>query len=64
MSRIDKFKGIIPAFYACYDSNGEVSIEQSKKLARYLADKGVQGLYVGAPRANASITVSRSARKL
>ena len=47
MSRIDKFKGIIPAFYACYDSNGEVSIEQNKKLARYLADKGVQGLYVG-----------------
>ncbi len=47
MSRIDKFKGIIPAFYACYDSNGKVSIEQNKKLARYLADKGVQGLYVG-----------------
>ena len=49
MSRIDKFKGIIPAFYACYDSNGEVSVEQNKKLARYLANKGAQGLYVGGP---------------
>ena len=46
MSRIGKFKGIIPAFYACYNSDGEVSVEQNKKLARYLADKGVQGLYV------------------
>ncbi|WP_226036187.1 dihydrodipicolinate synthase family protein [Aquibacillus saliphilus] len=44
---LDKFKGIIPAFYACYDENGEVSEERTKNLAVYLFDKGVKGLYVG-----------------
>ena len=28
MSRIDKFKGVIPAFFACYDESGEVSPER------------------------------------
>ncbi|WP_019240833.1 MULTISPECIES: dihydrodipicolinate synthase family protein [Bacillus] len=43
----DKFKGIFPAFYACYDENGEVSEERTKALANYLYHKGVKGLYVG-----------------
>lgn len=42
-----RFEGIIPAFYACYDDNGEVSTERTKALARYLCNKGVKGLYVG-----------------
>lgn len=46
MSRIDKFKGVFPAFYACYDENGEVSPERTQKFTQYLIDKGVQGLYV------------------
>ena len=44
---LDKFKGIIPAFYACYDEAGDISPERIKALATHLYDKGVQGLYVG-----------------
>ncbi len=43
----NKFKGIFPAFYACYDDLGEVSEERTHALAHYLLEKGVQGLYVG-----------------
>lgn len=43
----DKYKGIFPAFYACYDDEGEVSEERTKELADYLYGKGVNGLYVG-----------------
>ena len=25
--KLDKYRGIIPAFYACYDRAGEVSVE-------------------------------------
>lgn len=46
MSRIDKYKGIFPAFYACYDDNGEVSPERTRAMARFLIHKGVNGLYV------------------
>lgn len=44
---LDKYKGIIPAFYACYDESGEISPERIKELANHLYEKGVQGLYVG-----------------
>ena len=44
---LDKYKGIIPAFYACYDSNGNVSAKATKKLVEHLIEKGVAGLYVG-----------------
>ncbi|MBO0600633.1 dihydrodipicolinate synthase family protein [Sporosarcina sp. E16_3] len=44
---LDKYKGIIPAFYACYDETGEISPERIRKLANHLYEKGVQGLYVG-----------------
>lgn len=44
---LDKFKGIIPAFYACYDDAGEVSEDRIKKLANDLFEKGVKGVYVG-----------------
>lgn len=43
----EKYKGIFPAFYACYDENGEVSSERSKALVEFLIKKGVKGLYVG-----------------
>lgn len=42
----EKFKGIFPAFYACYD-NGEISAERTQLLAKHLLNKGVKGLYVG-----------------
>ena len=44
---LEKYKGIFPAFYACYDSEGNVSAEASKKYVEYLIKKGVDGLYVG-----------------
>ncbi len=44
---LDKFKGIFPAFYACYDDAGEVSEQRTKDLCMYLLQKGVNGLYVG-----------------
>jgi N-acetylneuraminate lyase len=42
-----KFKGIIPAFYACYEEDGTVSASRTRALASYLLKKGVKGLYVG-----------------
>ena len=47
MDKLEKYCGVIPAFYACYDEAGKVSIERTKKLARHLVAKGVKGLYVG-----------------
>lgn len=44
---LDKYKGIIPAFYACYDEAGEISRERIRVLANHLYEKGVKGLYVG-----------------
>ncbi len=44
---LNKYKGIFPAFYACYDSNGNVSADATKKYVEYLIEKGVNGLYVG-----------------
>lgn len=46
MRDLEKYKGVIPAFYACYEDDGSVSPERTQKLARYLLDKGVKGLYV------------------
>jgi N-acetylneuraminate lyase len=43
----DDFKGIFIAFYACFDKEGNISEEATRKLARFYAEKGVQGLYVG-----------------
>ncbi|MGE5678958.1 MAG: dihydrodipicolinate synthase family protein [Pseudomonadota bacterium] len=46
MKNLEKYKGIIPAFYACYDDNGDISPERVQSFTRYLIDKGVKGLYV------------------
>lgn len=46
MADLKKYSGIIPAFYACYDDNGEVSPERVQQLTQYFIDKGVQGVYV------------------
>jgi len=43
----EKFHGILPAFYACYDDQGNISEARTKDLCNYLFDKGVQGVYVG-----------------
>ncbi|MNI28242.1 N-acetylneuraminate lyase [compost metagenome] len=44
---LEKFYGILPAFYACYDDQGDISEERIKALSDYLDEKGVQGVYVG-----------------
>lgn len=46
MRDLDKYKGVIPAFYACYDDNGQVSQERTRTFVRYLIEKRVKGLYV------------------
>lgn len=46
MRNLEKYHGIIPAFYACYDEAGEISSERVKALVQYFIDKGVQGLYI------------------
>ena len=47
MSNLEKYHGVIPAFYACFDDDGRVSTERTRALARHLVNKGVTGLYVG-----------------
>lgn len=46
MGRIDKYKGVFPAFYACYDDNGMISTKRTEAFAHFLIEKGVNGLYV------------------
>lgn len=46
MRDLEKYKGVIPAFYACYDEEGNVSPERTRMFAQYLLEKGVKGLYV------------------
>ena len=47
MSDLNKYQGVIPAFYACYDDKGAISPEGVRALTRHLIAKGVNGLYVG-----------------
>ena len=47
MKDLKKYEGIIPAFYACYDKEGNISPEAVRELTRYFVESGVQGLYVG-----------------
>ena len=46
MRNLDKYKGVIPAFYACYDENGNISPEGEQALTKYFIEKGVKGVYV------------------
>lgn len=47
MRKPDKYRGVFPAFYACYDDTGNVSPSRAEALAKHLLSKGVQGVYVG-----------------
>ena len=46
MRDLSKYKGIIPAFYACYDEEGNVSPERVRRLTEYFLEKNVKGVYV------------------
>lgn len=44
---LTKFHGILPAMYACYDDQGNVSEERTLAFCHYLYEKKIDGLYVG-----------------
>ncbi|MFV0363712.1 MAG: dihydrodipicolinate synthase family protein [Suipraeoptans sp.] len=46
MRNLDKYRGIIPAFYACYNEDGNVGPERTRRFTEFLMEKGVKGLYV------------------
>ena len=46
MNYLEKYHGVIPAFYACYDDDGNISPKRVRALTRYLIDAGVKGTYV------------------
>lgn len=46
MKDLKKYEGVIPAFYACYDDQSEISPERVRALVEYFLKKGVHGLYV------------------
>ena len=43
----EKYQGIIPAFYACYDELGEINPGAVERFTEHLIREGVDGLYVG-----------------
>ena len=47
MSNLEKYQGIIPAFYACYDKDGNINPDAVQSLTTWFIEKGVNGLYVG-----------------
>ena len=47
MNNKEKYCGIIPAFFACYDKKGVVDGKRVETFAKHLKNKGVKGLYVG-----------------
>ena len=46
MRNLDKYKGVIPAFYACYDEEGNIGPERVRALTEFHIKKGVKGVYV------------------
>lgn len=46
MRNLDKYKGVIPAFYACYDEEGSISPGGVRALTEYFVEKKVKGVYV------------------
>ena len=47
MKNTEKYEGIIPAFYACYDAERNINPEGVRSLTRWFIAQGVKGLYVG-----------------
>lgn len=47
MRNLEKYHGVIPAFYACYDKEGKISVEGVRALTKFFIEAGVQGVYVG-----------------
>ncbi|MGL4677627.1 MAG: dihydrodipicolinate synthase family protein [Brevinema sp.] len=47
MSSLNKYRGVFPALYACYDDHGAISTERFTQLIEYYIARGIKGLYVG-----------------
>lgn len=43
MRNLDKYKGVIPAFYACYDEEGNISPERVRALTEFHIKKRCKG---------------------
>ena len=43
MKDLNKYQGIFPAFYACYDEEGAISPARVRAFTEYLIQKGVTG---------------------
>ena len=63
MTDVKKYRGIIPAFYACYDAAGNMDLEAVGALTRWFIEKGVNGLYIGGSSGEC-IYQSKEERKL
>ena len=61
MRNLDKYKGIIPAFYACYDGEGNISPERVRALTEYFIRKGVKGIYAQLMTIEAAVTKRKEA---
>ncbi len=46
MKNLEKYRGVFPAFYACYDEAGRISPERVQSLTNYFIQKGIKGVYV------------------
>ena len=53
-----KYRGVFPALYACYDSQGHIDPRGVRNMTRYLCASGVSGIFVnGKPGREPSLTV-------
>ncbi len=46
MNRTEKYAGIFPSLYACYDSFGKIDPAAQRRLCRHLLESGANGIYV------------------
>lgn len=46
MRNLKKYEGVIPAFYACLDKEGNINEQAVQDLTKYFIKKGVKGVYV------------------
>ncbi len=46
MRNLEKYEGVIPAFYACLDKEGNINEQAVQDLTKYFIKKGVKGVYV------------------
>lgn len=46
MRNLEKYEGVIPAFYACLDEEGNINEQAVQDLTKYFIKKGVKGVYV------------------